>query len=112
MQTYLHSPFGKLSPGTAPLDIIFKNAWREAEKNREKYGCKSTVANPLNPLTKGRPWEDGNLSGYLRQRRDDYSMDHVLEGLERAPCLCALRRSYAGQQFLERREAPSRGNNA
>ena len=35
-----HSPFGKLSPGTTPLDVVFKNMWREAEMNREKWGCK------------------------------------------------------------------------
>ncbi|CAG8981025.1 hypothetical protein HYALB_00013284 [Hymenoscyphus albidus] len=34
----LNHPFGKLSPGTTPLDIVFKDMWREAEKNREKWG--------------------------------------------------------------------------
>lgn len=36
----LNHPFGKLSPGTAMLDIPFKNMWIEAEKNRDKWGCK------------------------------------------------------------------------
>jgi hypothetical protein len=36
----LNHPFGKLSPGTVMLDIPFKNMWREAEKNRNKWGCK------------------------------------------------------------------------
>ena len=33
-------PFGKLSSGTFMLDIPFKNMWREAEKNKNKWGCK------------------------------------------------------------------------
>ncbi|TVY12661.1 Monooxygenase [Lachnellula arida] len=31
-------PFGKLSPGTTPLDVVFKDMWREAEKNRKAWG--------------------------------------------------------------------------
>ncbi|KAF2006388.1 hypothetical protein P154DRAFT_518008 [Amniculicola lignicola CBS 123094] len=31
-------PFGKLAPGMVGLDIDYKPLWREAEKNREKWG--------------------------------------------------------------------------
>jgi len=37
------SPFGKLAPGMVDIDIVFKNMWREAEKNREKWGCKFNI---------------------------------------------------------------------
>jgi hypothetical protein len=44
----IYSPFGKLSPGTTPLDIVFKDIWREAESsNREKWGCKFFHIFPL-----------------------------------------------------------------
>lgn len=43
----LNHPFGKLSPDTAMLDILFKNMWREAEKNNEKWGCKYLAAQNL-----------------------------------------------------------------
>jgi hypothetical protein len=36
----LNHPFGKLSPGTAMLDIPFKAMWSEAEESRHKWGCK------------------------------------------------------------------------
>lgn len=40
-----YSPFGKLAPGFAELDIIFKDMFREAEKNKAKYSCTSSHAN-------------------------------------------------------------------
>lgn len=36
-----HSPLGKLAPGNAEIDRVFKDMWVEAEKNRTKWGCKS-----------------------------------------------------------------------
>ena len=35
------SPLGKLAPGNAEIDKIFKDMWVEAEKNRTKWSCKS-----------------------------------------------------------------------
>lgn len=35
------SPLGKLAPGNAEIDKIFKDMWVEAEKNRAKWSCKS-----------------------------------------------------------------------
>lgn len=34
-----YSPLGKLAPGNAEIDFMFKNMWAEAEKNREKWSC-------------------------------------------------------------------------
>ncbi|KAF2196655.1 hypothetical protein GQ43DRAFT_476125 [Delitschia confertaspora ATCC 74209] len=33
----LNHPFGKLAPGVVDLDVVFKDMWREAEKNRKKW---------------------------------------------------------------------------
>lgn len=35
------SPLGKLAPGNAEIDTMFKNMWVEAEKNRTKWSCES-----------------------------------------------------------------------
>lgn len=35
------SPLGKLAPGNAEIDKVFKDMWVEAEKNRTKWSCKS-----------------------------------------------------------------------
>lgn len=37
----INSPFGKLGPGNAYLDVVFKDMWREAERNRSKWGCET-----------------------------------------------------------------------
>ena len=34
------SPLGKLAPGNAEIDKVFKDMWVEAEKNRTKWSCK------------------------------------------------------------------------
>ena len=36
------SPLGKLAPGNAEIDTVFKNMWTEAEKNRTKWSCESS----------------------------------------------------------------------
>ena len=36
-----YSPLGKLAPGNAEIDKVFKDMWVEAEKNRAKWSCKS-----------------------------------------------------------------------
>ncbi|KAF2248048.1 hypothetical protein BU26DRAFT_595898 [Trematosphaeria pertusa] len=59
----LNHPFGKLAPGTTPLDVVFKDMWREAEKNRERWGSR----------------EDGHVGRYVGRRGNDYGVDHVLE---------------------------------
>lgn len=33
------SPLGKLAPGNAEIDKMFKDMWAEAEKNRTKWSC-------------------------------------------------------------------------
>ena len=35
-----HSPLQKLAPGASELNDVFQDMWREAEKNRQKWGCK------------------------------------------------------------------------
>lgn len=35
------SPLGKLAPGNAELDKMFKDMWVETEKNRVKWSCES-----------------------------------------------------------------------
>lgn len=35
------SPLGKLAPGNAEIDKVFKDMWAEAEKNRTKWSCES-----------------------------------------------------------------------
>lgn len=35
------SPLGKLAPGNAEIDKVFKDMWVEAEKNRTKWSCES-----------------------------------------------------------------------
>jgi hypothetical protein len=35
------SPLGKLAPGSAKIDKVFKDMWVEAEKNRTKWSCES-----------------------------------------------------------------------
>lgn len=37
----VYSPLGKLAPGNAEIDKVFKDMWAEAEKNRAKWSCKS-----------------------------------------------------------------------
>lgn len=35
------SPLGKFGPGAVEVNEVFNNMWREAEQNRDKWGCKS-----------------------------------------------------------------------
>lgn len=42
-----HSPLGKLAPGNAEIDKVFKDMWVEAEKNRTKWSCESRYRTPL-----------------------------------------------------------------
>lgn len=37
----LGSPLGKLAPGNAEIDKVFKDMWLEAEQNRKKWSCES-----------------------------------------------------------------------
>lgn len=44
------SPLGKLAPGNAEIDKVFKDMWVEAEKNRTKWSCKSQHRSPFRAL--------------------------------------------------------------
>ncbi len=46
--TQNHSPLGRFAPGFIELGNFFGNLWREASKNREKWGCRRTI--PFLPL--------------------------------------------------------------
>lgn len=37
----INHPLGKLAPGNAEIDTVFKDMWVEAEKNRTKGSCES-----------------------------------------------------------------------
>ena len=44
------SPLGKLAPGNAEIDKVFKDMWVEAETNRTKWSCKSHDQFPISAL--------------------------------------------------------------
>ena len=41
MSLMCRSPLGKLAPGNAEIDKVFKDMWAEAEKHRTKWSCES-----------------------------------------------------------------------
>ncbi|KUJ13870.1 uncharacterized protein LY89DRAFT_784721 [Mollisia scopiformis] len=95
----LNHPFGKLAPGTIDLDIVFKNMWREVEKNREKWGYLGRTATLADTSD-----NEGTTTVWISYWKDVKSLHEFAAGVahhtqdgwlaEKYPCVGIMHETY------------------